>query len=219
MEDLKKFFEKSELIPAIVQDYKTKEVLMLAYMNEESLAKTLETGMTWFYSRSRQELWNKGETSGHVQKVVRIDYDCDEDTLLVFVEQTGAACHTGNRSCFYRTLAENGDVPEINPLLSLEEVVEHRKTNPEEGSYTCYLFEKGLDKILKKVGEECAETIIAAKNDNMEDLTGEIADLMYHLTVMMSCRELPMSAVMDELEKRSHKIGNLKKMKTVDRNT
>jgi phosphoribosyl-ATP pyrophosphohydrolase/phosphoribosyl-AMP cyclohydrolase len=219
MEDLKKFFAKAELIPAIVQDYKTKEVLMLAYMNEESLAKTLETGMTWFYSRSRQELWNKGAHSGHVQKVVRIDYDCDEDTLLVFVEQTGAACHTGNRSCFYRTLAENGDVPETNPLLSLEEVVEHRKTNPEEGSYTCYLFEKGLDKILKKVGEECAETIIAAKNDNMEDLTGEIADLMYHLTVMMSCRELPMSAVMDELEKRSHKIGNLKKMKTVDRNT
>ena len=219
MEDLKKFFVKGELIPAIVQDYKTKEVLMLAYMNEESLAKTLETGMTWFYSRSRQELWNKGATSGHVQKVVKIDYDCDEDTLLVFVDQTGAACHTGNRSCFYRTLAENGDVPETNPLLSLEQVVEHRKTNPEEGSYTCYLFEKGLDKILKKVGEECAETIIAAKNDNMEDLTGEIADLMYHLTVMMSCRELPMSAVMDELEKRSHKIGNLKKMKTVDRNT
>ena len=219
MEDLKKFFVKSELIPAIVQDYKTKEVLMLAYMNEESLAKTLETGMTWFYSRSRQELWNKGATSGHVQKVIKIDYDCDEDTLLVFVDQTCAACHTGNRSCFYRTLAENGDVPETNPLLSLEQVVEHRKTNPEEGSYTCYLFEKGLDKILKKVGEECAETIIAAKNDNMEDLTGEIADLMYHLTVMMSCRELPMSAVMDELEMRSHKIGNLKKMKTVDRNT
>ena len=219
MEDLKKFFAKAELIPAVIQDYKTKEVLMLAYMNEESLAKTLETGMTWFYSRSRQELWNKGATSGNVQKVVRIDYDCDEDTLLVFVEQTGAACHTGNRSCFYRTLAENGEVPDTNPLLSLEEVVEHRKTNPEEGSYTCYLFEKGLDKILKKVGEECAETIIAAKNDNMEDLTGEIADLMYHLTVMMSCKELPMSAVMDELEKRSHKIGNLKKMKTVDRNT
>ena len=219
MEDLKKFFVKGELIPAIIQDYKTKEVLMLAYMNEESLAKTLETGMTWFYSRSRQELWNKGATSGHVQKVIKIDYDCDEDTLLVYVDQIGAACHTGNRSCFYRTLAENGDVPETNPLLSLEQVVEHRKTNPEEGSYTCYLFEKGLDKILKKVGEECAETIIAAKNDNMEDLTGEIADLMYHLTVMMSCRELPMSAVMDELEKRSHKIGNLKKMKTVDRNT
>jgi len=219
MEDLKKFFVKGELIPAIVQDYKTKEVLMLAYMNEQSLAKTLETGMTWFYSRSRQELWNKGATSGHVQKVIKIDFDCDEDTLLVYVEQTGAACHTGNRSCFYRTLAENGDVPETNPLFSLEQVVEHRKTNPEEGSYTCYLFEKGLDKILKKVGEECAETIIAAKNANKEELTGEIADLMYHLTVMMSCCELPMEAVMDELEKRSHKIGNLKKMKTVDRNT
>lgn len=219
MEDLKKFFVKGELIPAVVQDYKTKEVLMVAYMNEQSLEKTLETGMTWFFSRSRGELWNKGATSGHVQKVVRIDYDCDEDTLLVFVEQTGAACHTGNRSCFYRTLCENGDVPEANPLLSLEEVVEHRKTNPEEGSYTCYLFEKGIDKILKKVGEECAETIIAAKNGNKEELTGEIADLMYHLTVMMSCCELPVGDVMDELEKRSHKIGNLKKMKTVDRNT
>ena len=219
MEDLKRFFAKSELIPAVIQDYKTKEVLMLAYMNEQSLSKTLETGYTWFYSRSRKELWNKGATSGHVQKVIKMDYDCDEDTLLVFVEQTGAACHTGNRSCFYRTLVENASVPEANPLVSLEEVIADRKMNPEEGSYTCYLFEKGLDKVLKKVGEECAETIIAAKNGDNVELNGEVNDLLYHLMVMMNICGLPLDDVMAELEKRSLKIGNLKKMKVVDRNT
>ncbi len=219
MEDLKRFFVKGELIPAIVQDYKTKEVLMLAYMNEESLAKTLETGYTWFYSRSRKELWNKGATSGHTQRVVRLDYDCDEDTLLVYVEQTGAACHTGNRSCFYRTIVENEEVPVANPLVSLEQVIADRKANPEEGSYTCYLFEKGLDKVLKKVGEESAETIIAAKNGDKTELNGEVNDLIYHLMVMMNICELPLDDVLAELEKRSKKIGNLKKMKVVDRNT
>jgi len=219
MEDLKRFFVKGELIPAIVQDYKSKEVLMLAYMNEQSLAKTLETGYTWFYSRSRKELWNKGATSGHLQRVIKLDYDCDEDTLLVYVEQTGAACHTGNRSCFYRTLAENGEVPEANPLVSLEEVIADRKVNPEEGSYTCYLFEKGLDKVLKKVGEESAETIIAAKNGDLTELNGEVNDLIYHLMVMMNICGLSLDDVLAELEKRSKKIGNLKKMKVVDRNT
>lgn len=227
MEDIKKFFVKSELVPAVIQDFKTREVLMVGYMNEESLGKTLEDGKTWFYSRSRQKLWNKGETSGHFQLVKRIDYDCDEDTLLIHVEQIGAACHTGNRSCFYRTLDEREELPEYNPILSLEEVVNHRKTNPEEGSYTCYLFEKGLDKILKKVGEECSETIIAAKNlqktENREEdeelLVGEVADLIYHLEVMLAESNVSVQAVLDELEKRSHKIGNLKKMKTVDRNT
>ena len=227
MEDLKKFFTKSELIPAIIQDYRTREVLMLGYMNEESLEKTLASGKTWFFSRSRQKLWNKGETSGHFQAVKRIDYDCDEDTLLIYVEQTDAACHTGNRSCFYRTLQEREELPEYNPILSLEEVVRHRKENPEEGSYTCYLFEKGLDKILKKVGEECAETVIAAKNlqktenraEDEELLVGEVADLIYHLEVMLAAENVSLQSVMDELEKRSHKIGNLKKMKTVDRNT
>ena len=213
------FFKKAELIPAVVQDYKTKEVLMLAYMNEESLGKTLETGYTWFYSRSRKELWNKGATSGHTQKVIRIDYDCDEDTLVVFVEQNGAACHTGNRSCFYRTLQENGDVPEANPLLSLEQVIADRKVNPEEGSYTCYLFDKGLDKVLKKVGEECAETIIAAKNGDLTELNGEVNDLIYHLMVMMNICGLSLDEVLTELEARAKKIGNLKKMKVVDRNT
>ncbi|MBR2474870.1 MAG: bifunctional phosphoribosyl-AMP cyclohydrolase/phosphoribosyl-ATP diphosphatase HisIE [Clostridia bacterium] len=219
MEDLKRFFVKGELIPAIVQDYKSKEVLMLAYMNEQSLAKTIETGYTWFYSRSRKELWNKGATSGHLQRVIKLDYDCDEDTLLVYVEQTGAACHTGNRSCFYRTLAENGEVPEANPLVSLEEVIADRKVNPEEGSYTCYLFEKGLDKVLKKVGEESAETIIAAKNGDLTELNGEVNDLIYHLMVMMNICGLSLDDVLAELEKRSKKIGNLKKMKVVDRNT
>ena len=227
MEDLKKFFVKSDLIPAVIQDYKTREVLMVGYMNEESLGKTIEDGKTWFYSRSRSKLWNKGETSGHFQLVKRIDYDCDEDTLLVHVEQIGAACHTGNRTCFYRTLEEREDLPEYNPILSLEEVVMHRKSNPEEGSYTCYLFEKGIDKILKKVGEECSETIIAAKNlqntanraEDEELLVGEVADLIYHLEVMLAESNVSVQAVLDELEKRSHKIGNLKKMKTVDRNT
>ena len=219
MEDLKMFFKKGELIPAVVQDYKSKEVLMLAYMNEESLKKTLETGYTWFYSRSRQELWNKGATSGHTQKVIKLDYDCDEDTLLVLVEQNGAACHTGNRSCFYRTLAENGEVPEANPLVSLEEVIADRKVNPEEGSYTCYLFEKGLDKVLKKVGEECAETIIAAKNGDLTELNGEVNDLFYHVMVMMNICGLSLDEVQKEMETRAKKIGNLKKLKVVDRNT
>lgn len=227
MEDIKMFFKKSELVPAIIQDWRTREVLMLGYMNEESLKKTLEDGKTWFYSRSRQKLWNKGETSGHWQLVKRIDYDCDEDTLLVYVEQIGAACHTDNRSCFYRTLESIEELPEPSPLLSLERVVRHRREEPEEGSYTCYLFEKGLDKILKKVGEECAETIIAAKNLNTsadvteakELLIGEVADLIYHLEVMLVNEDVSMQSVLDELEKRSHKIGNLKKLKTVDRNT
>ena len=227
MEDLNKFFVKSELIPAVIQDYKTREVLMVGYMNRESLAKTIEEGKTWFFSRSRQKLWNKGETSGHFQLVKRIDYDCDEDTLLLHVEQIGAACHTGERSCFYRTLDEKEELPEYNPLLSLEEVVNHRKNNPEEGSYTCYLFEKGLDKILKKVGEECSETVIAAKNlqrtdnraEDEELLVGEVADLIYHIEVMLAESGVSVGKVLDELEKRSHKIGNLKKMKVVDRNT
>lgn len=227
MDDLKRFFTKSELIPAVIQDYRNREVLMVGYMNEESLAKTIEEGKTWFFSRSRQKLWNKGETSGHFQLVKRIDYDCDEDTLLIYVEQIGAACHTGNRSCFYRTLDEREELPEFNPLLSLEEVVRHRKSEPEEGSYTCYLFEKGIDKILKKVGEECSETIIAAKNlqvtaDRATDeelLVGEVADLLYHLEVMLAEENVSVEKVLDELEKRSHKIGNLKKMKVVDRNT
>lgn len=219
MFDLQKFFRKGELIPAVVIDYKTKDVLMLAYMNQESMQKTIDSGFTWFFSRSRGELWNKGATSGHTQEVKRIDYDCDEDSLIVYVKQNGPACHTGENSCFYRTLIENEDIADANPLISLARVVEHRKRYPEPNSYTCYLFEKGLDKILKKVGEESAETIIAAKNGDKQELIGEISDLLYHLTVMMNVLDIPVELVMEELQNRSNKIGNLKNMKTVDRNT
>lgn len=222
--NLDEFFKKAPLIPAIVQDHETNEILMLAYMNRESLGLTLKTGYTWFWSRSRQELWNKGAHSGHKQKVLRIDYDCDKDTLLIKVEQIGPACHTGNRSCFFRTLYASDEQKQLSnsserALYELSSVIEKRRNEPEEGSYTCYLFEQGIDKMLKKVGEECAETLIAAKNQNNEELKNEISDLLYHLLVMMNERKLPLSDVMDELEERSKKIGNLKKMKKVDRNS
>lgn len=215
--DLDKYFVKQELIPAIIQENDTGRVLMLAYMNKESLKKTLETGYTWFYSRSRQKLWNKGETSGNVQKVISITPDCDDDTLLVNVEQKGPACHTGNKTCFYK----GEDV-----IKDLYEVVEKRKEEPQEGSYTCYLFEQGLDKILKKCGEESAETIIAAKNyqktgnkEEKEDLKNEICDLIYHLIVMMSDQEIKIEDIYYILDERSKKIGNLKKFHKTDKNT
>ena len=205
LNDLDKFFVKGELIPAICYEVNTKTVLMLAYMNRESLQKTFETGYTWFWSRSRQELWNKGATSGHLQKVVELYADCDDDTLLVVVEQTGAACHTGNHSCFL--------------LAALYATVENRRDNPKEGSYTCYLLDKGLDKILKKVGEECSETIIAAKNGDNSETVYEIADLIYHLTVMMVQQGIPLEDVLSELDKRSEKTGNLKTFHVVDKNS
>ncbi|WP_207740727.1 bifunctional phosphoribosyl-AMP cyclohydrolase/phosphoribosyl-ATP diphosphatase HisIE [Alkalibacter mobilis] len=195
-------FDEKGLIPAIVQDAKTSEVLMMAYMNQESLEKTLETKTTWFYSRSRQKLWNKGETSGNVQNVVSIDYDCDEDTLLVKVDPTGPSCHTGNYSCFYRNLSGEGNMADRNMLYKLYEIIMDRKKNPKEGSYTQYLFEKGVDKILKKVGEESAETIIAAKNDSKEELVYEASDLLYHLTVLLVECGVTMDDIMKELENR-----------------
>jgi phosphoribosyl-ATP pyrophosphohydrolase/phosphoribosyl-AMP cyclohydrolase len=165
--DIAKFFEKAELIPVVVQEARTGEVLMLAYMSKDSLRKTLETGYTWFFSRSRGRLWQKGEESGHVQRVVSITGDCDDDTLLVRVEQTGPACHTGARTCFfaepiYGTDRDGAYMPDL--LKDLYEIVETRRAEREEGSYTAYLFDSGIDKILKKLGEECSETIIAAKN-------------------------------------------------------
>ena len=156
------YFKKSELVPTIVYDLKTKAVVMLAYMNRESLAKTLETGYTWFWSRSRQELWNKGATSGNLQKVISIYGDCDKDTLLVNVEQSGVACHTGEYSCFLIKFTKENYIMS-NVFDGLYQIVSQRKETFEEGSYTCYLFSKGEDKILKKCGEECAEMIIAAK--------------------------------------------------------
>lgn len=218
--DLDKYFVKSELIPAIIQEKSTGEVLMLAYMNRESMQKTFETGYTWFWSRSRQELWNKGATSGHLQKVIDIYADCDDDTLLITVEQTGAACHTGNHSCFFKKLnEENFNMNDKEVLEALYATVENRRDNPKEGSYTCYLLDKGIDKILKKVGEECSETIIAAKNDDNSETVYEIADLIYHLTVMMVKLGIPLEDVLAELDKRSEKTGNLKKFHVVDKNS
>lgn len=175
------------LIPVIVQDYRTDEVLMMAYMNETSYKKTIETGKMTYFSRSRQSLWLKGETSGHFQYVKRLMLDCDNDTILAKVRQIGAACHTGNRSCFFKELAKKEYVS-ANPLTVLMEdfdIISERKAHPKEGSYTNYLFEKGIDKILKKCGEEAAEIIIAAKNPETEELKYEIADFLYHLMVLM----------------------------------
>ena len=173
------------LLPVIVQHYKTKDVLMLAYMNEEAFDKTIKTGKMTYYSRSRNALWVKGETSGHFQYVKSLTIDCDKDTLLAKVDQIGAACHTGNPTCFFQPLAGTDD-EKANPQRIFEHVyhtIVDRKQNPKEGSYTNYLFEKGIDKILKKVGEEATETVIAAKNPNLEELKYEVADLLYHLRV------------------------------------
>ena len=175
------------LVPCIVQDHKNGEVLMMAYMNREAYERTVRTGVMTYYSRSRQSLWVKGETSGHYQYLRELKVDCDNDTLLAGVEQTGAACHTGNRSCFYRDVLKheyrNKDISAV--LRELYEVVCDRRINPKEGSYTNYLFNKGIDKILKKCGEEATEMVIAAKNPSHEELKYEIADLMYHMTVLM----------------------------------
>ncbi len=179
---------EDKLIPVIVQDYRTDEVLMLAYMNEESYQHTLKTGRMTYYSRSREELWVKGETSGHFQYVKKLMLDCDNDTILAKVRQVGAACHTGNRSCFFQELASK-DYVSTNPHTVLTEdfeVILERKKKPRDGSYTNYLFDKGIDKILKKCGEEAAEIIIAAKNPDAEELKYEIADFLYHMMVLMA---------------------------------
>jgi phosphoribosyl-ATP pyrophosphohydrolase/phosphoribosyl-AMP cyclohydrolase len=205
-------FDAHGLIPAIIQDVRTREVLMMAYMNRESLARTMATGETWFWSRSRQQLWHKGETSGHVQKVKAMYYDCDADTILVLAEQTGAACHTGERTCFHNLLAGreqprpgDDDVQADTGAGIINEVykvVMSRKAERPEGSYTTYLFNKGLDKILKKVGEETAEVIIGAKNRNREEVVYETADLLYHLLVLLGEQDINPEEVYAELAKR-----------------
>lgn len=203
-------FDDQGLVPAIVQDAASKEVLMLAYMNRESLQKTLETGQTWFWSRSRGELWNKGATSGNTQEVVSIRYDCDGDTLLVTVKPNGPACHTGAYSCFYRT-ADGEENPHalaedrFGPLSRLEATIAQRDAERPEGSYTTYLFEKGVDKILKKIGEESAEVIIAGKNRDAKELAAEAADLIFHLLVLLREQRVPLDAVLEELEFRHRK--------------
>lgn len=192
------------LIPVIVQDYKTNEVLMMAYMNEEAYEKTIATGKMTYYSRSRKQLWVKGLTSGHYQYVKELKCDCDSDTLLAKVFQTGAACHTGNYSCFFNTLAKK-EVKITNPLeifQNVYEVILNRKSEPKEGSYTNYLFDKGIDKILKKLGEEATEIIIAAKNPDSEEIKYEIADFLYHMMVLMVEKEVTWEEITEELNRR-----------------
>lgn len=183
------------LIPTIVRDARTGAVLTLAYMNEESLAKTRETGQTWFWSRSRQELWHKGATSGNTQRVVHIAEDCDGDALVVTVEPSGPACHTGAPSCFR-------DVPPL-PLDRLMSLLRSRHEERPAGSYTAYLFNEGRDKILKKIGEEATEVVIAAKGENRERLVSELADLVYHLSVLLVDEGMDWGEVYQEMEKRA----------------
>ncbi|MDR1979506.1 MAG: bifunctional phosphoribosyl-AMP cyclohydrolase/phosphoribosyl-ATP diphosphatase HisIE [Synergistaceae bacterium] len=195
-------FGPEGLIPAVAQDAATGQVLMLAYMNRESLRKTMETGKAHYYSRSRNCLWLKGETSGHFQSVRKILRDCDDDALLLLVDQTGAACHTGNRTCFYRGLGGKAANGREDIFQTLETVIRDRREHPKEGSYTKYLFEKGLDKMLKKVGEESAEVIIAAKNPDGAELVYEAADLIFHLSVVLAEKDLSWNDVRRELERR-----------------
>ena len=229
-------FNQEGLIPAIVQDINSKEVLMLAYMNEESLKKTLETGKAVFWSRSRQELWVKGESSGNFQLVQEIKLDCDNDTLLLLVEPVGPACHTGEETCFYREIMQKGVLleagladkltasasregreesstkggsPTVEELEKaaciyiLYNLIAGRKREPVEGSYTNYLFNQGVDKICKKIGEEAAEVIIGAKNASREEMVYEIGDLIYHLLVLLNLYEIPLQDIFTELEQRN----------------
>lgn len=197
-------YNEAGLVPAIVQDYTTRQVLMMAWMNEEALKQSLDTKKATFYSRSRQQLWVKGETSGNTQTIVSIDYDCDGDTLLLEVIPAGPACHTGNTSCFYRNLMtdETRALGNIDILPKLFALIADRKSNPVEGSYTNYLFREGVDKIGKKIGEESAETIIAAKNNDPDELIYEASDLIYHLFVMLNNQGVELSAIFKELTKR-----------------
>lgn len=202
------FKKMNNMIPAIVQDVNTNQVLMLAYVNEEAYDKMLETKETYFYSRSRDELWHKGETSGHYQYIKGMYLDCDLDTLLIYVEQIGVACHTGAYSCFFNDVISY--VKDKNIFHSLYDLIEDRKINPVEKSYTNYLLDKGVDKICKKVGEEASETIIAAKNNDKEELIGEISDLFYHVFVLMSHQGITVDDIENKLKDR-HKISGNKK--------
>ena len=210
-------FDENGLIPAVVVDAESKKVLTVAYMNRESLKISLEKGLTCFWSRSRQELWLKGETSGNYQHIVRITADCDRDALTVEVRKDGPACHKGTDSCFNEVIYENAD--EAAGIFSLEglmKLIEGRKTDKKEGSYTTYLFEKGIDKILKKVGEECTEVIIAGKADDKKETIYEISDLTYHVMVMMIQMGISLEDIHNELASRhviDHKVKQEKMTK------
>ena len=214
-------FDEHGLVPVIVQE-ENNQVLMLAYMNRESIEKTIKTGFAWYYSRSRKKLWKKGETSGNVQRVHDISYDCDGDTILLRVKQTGVACHTGTYSCFNGRKLYSVDTNSIVPvdakekmplaeiLSDLYEVIQSRRLHPVEGSYTNYLFDKGQDKILKKLGEETAETIIASKNNIREDVLYEMGDLWYHCLVLLAYHNMTPEDLLEEL-KRRHRGGSYHK--------
>ena len=208
-------FDEKGLIPAVVIDAKTRKLLTLAYMNRESLQISMEKGLTCFYSRSREKLWLKGETSGNFQHIVSITADCDKDALEILVEKDGPACHTGADSCFHNPLWES-DERHAFSLEQLMSLIEGRKTEKKEGSYTTYLFEKGIDKILKKVGEECTEVIIAGKADDKKETVYEIADLTYHVMVLMIEMGLSLEDIHNELASRhviDHKVKQEKMTK------
>ena len=205
-------FDEQGLIPAIVTDAETGNVLMLAYMNRESLDISLNEGRTCFWSRSRRELWRKGETSGNVQHIVSIKADCDKDTLLIAVRKEGPACHTGSESCFFNDVYDSGNAPfSYEGLMAL---IKGRKTDPQAGSYTTYLFEKGLDKILKKVGEESTEVVIAGKDNDKGETIYEIADLAYHVMVLMAEMGIELDDITRELASR-HVIDHKVKQETM----
>lgn len=197
------------LLPAVIVDDASKEVLMLGYMDETAYRKTLETKETWFFSRSRQEYWNKGATSGNKQIVKSVHLDCDGDSLLIYVEPLGPACHTGEPSCFYNRIVGE-KAPDSSIFASLMSEINDRKTNPVEGSYTNYLFNKGIDKISKKLIEEAGEIIIAAKNHDKREVISECGDLLYHCLVLLAEQGVSLEEVYAELEKRSSKKGNVK---------
>lgn len=202
-------FDANGLVPAVVQNIETNEVLMVAYMNSETIKQTVETGRATFWSRSRQEVWVKGGTSGNYMYIKEIRVDCDCDCLVLLVNPAGPACHTGNRSCFFRRV-EDGSLKEITDFAVKSDafareqaVIMDRKANPEDGSYTNYLFDKGEDKILKKVGEEAAEVVIAGKNRDKDEIKYEVADLIYHLTVMLVDNGMSWEDIYEEMERRS----------------
>lgn len=204
-------FDEKGLIVAIAQDALNGEVLMQAFMNKEALQKTLDSGYATYFSRSRQKLWVKGETSGHLQKVVNMKYDCDCDCVVMQVIQNGSACHTGNRSCFYRNFDEyQGYVPNYNIIYDVVNTIKDRKVNPQEGSYTNYLFNKGVEKICKKIGEEATETVIAGVGNKKEELIGELSDLTYHCLVLMEASGIELEDIFAELAKREGLAPNPK---------
>ena len=212
-------FDEKGLVPAIVRHAKTGEILMMAYMNAKSLAKTVETGETWFYSRSRQKLWHKGEESGHFQHVTEISVDCDEDTIIVSALPDGPACHTGHPTCFYRCLAEwdPKEIADLSILHTLFEEIKDRRAHPQEKSYTNYLQTEGKNKIDKKIGEEASEVIIADQHEDKEEIIDESCDLLYHLMVLWENAGIDLYDIMNKMAERDEKKGNKKTVGHLDK--